>query len=242
MHILYGGKMIGIYMYENLINGKKYVGQSVDIERRHKEHLYRRELAIEKAIQKYGIENFRFVVLEECDYESLDKREMFWIKQQESYPNGYNLNDGGGVFAGENNGRARLTEEDVIEIRLAYKNKLRRRTVYEKFKDKVSFHSFAKVWDGSSWKMVMPEVYTPELKEYYSRLASKGELSTGAEFSNEEVLKLRQRYVTETAKEIYEDVKDRCKFQTLQQILWGRSYKDVPIYKKKNKAWISENL
>ena len=82
----------------------------------------------------------------------------------------------------------------------------------------------------------MPEVFTEENKKYYSIEASKGELSNNANFTNEEVLELRKLYVNHTAKEIYEKVKDKCKFQTLQQILWGRSYKNVPIYLKKQKT------
>lgn len=31
--------MIGIYMYENIVNHKKYIGQSANIERRRKEHI-----------------------------------------------------------------------------------------------------------------------------------------------------------------------------------------------------------
>ena len=34
-----GDKMIGIYKIENLINGKIYIGQSIEIENRWKKHL-----------------------------------------------------------------------------------------------------------------------------------------------------------------------------------------------------------
>lgn len=86
----------------------------------------------------------------------------------------------------------------------------------------------------------MPEVFTKENKEYYSKQATNGEKSHSAKFTNQEVLKLRERYVYESAKQIYEDYKERCSFQTLQQILWGRSYKDLPIYNKKEKKWINK--
>ena len=50
---------------------------------------------------------------------------------------------------------------------------------------------------------------------------------------------IRKRYVKESAKSIYQDYKDRVSFQTLQQILWGRYYSHLPIYKKKEKQWIN---
>lgn len=88
--------MIGIYKITNLINGKKYVGQSIHIERRWKEHIYQnRNSAIHQAIEKYGVENFNFEIIEECPQSQLDEREIFWIKHFNSYENGYNLTPGG---------------------------------------------------------------------------------------------------------------------------------------------------
>ena len=69
---------------------------------------------------------------------------------------------------------------------------------------------------------------------------SIGEKSASAVFTDEEVLELRKRYVNESAKQIYESVKDKCKFQTLQMILWGRYYSNIDIYDKRNKVWIKK--
>ena len=41
------------------------------------------------------------------------------------------------------------------------------------------------------------------------------------------------------AKNIYNDYKDRISYQAFQQILWGRYYSELPIYKKKEKKWIN---
>ena len=86
----------------------------------------------------------------------------------------------------------------------------------------------------------MPEVFTEENKKYYRFQATNGENSVSAKFTNEEVIKIRERYVKENARSIYEDYKDRCSYNTLQQILWGRTYKNLPIYKKKEKKWINK--
>lgn len=85
----------------------------------------------------------------------------------------------------------------------------------------------------------MPEVFTEENKKYYTSKATQGEASSKAKFTNNEVIQIRQRYVNENAKTIYEDYKDRVSYQSFQMILWGRYYKELPIYKKKEKKWIN---
>lgn len=236
--------MIGIYKITNLLNNKMYIGQSNNIQRRFSEHSYKgaeSRIVLDSAIKKYGKDNFSFEVLEECPKELLNERETYWIKFYNSVETGYNLSYGGDSQSqGENNGRALVSEEDVKNIRLAYLAKERRKVVYEKYKNKITFSTFARIWDGTQWSHIMPEVYNEESKTYFSKQATNGELSDKAKFSNVEVVALRERYVHETAKEIYEDVKNRCSYQTLQAILWGRSYKDLPIYRKKQKEWINK--
>lgn len=87
----------GIYKITNKINGKTYIGQSEDIERRFKHHkgIYS-DFAIHRAFKKYGIDNFTFEVLYECPIEEMNKWETFFITIFGSLsPNGYNLNMGG---------------------------------------------------------------------------------------------------------------------------------------------------
>lgn len=76
----------GIYKFENLINGKKYIGQSRYIEQRYKDHINRaknngkhREYnsQLHKAIRKYGIENFTFSIIEECSIDKLNEKEKY---------------------------------------------------------------------------------------------------------------------------------------------------------------------
>lgn len=233
--------MIGIYKITKISNGKSYIGQSNDIERRFQEHKYKVDIPVEIAIQKYGIDAFKFEVLEECSLNELDDKEIYWINHYNTYKGfGYNCNPGGGNSRGENNGRTNLTNQDVAYIRECYDAHMRRREVYEKFKDKISFDGFARIWDGSSWKDIKPEVYTEENKLYYMYHATDGSNSSSAKFSSDEVIKMRERYVNEDAKSIYNDYKDRCSYQTLQQILWGRTYKELPIYKKKQGIWVNK--
>ena len=72
--------MQGIYLIENTINGHQYVGRSVNIARRWKEHIHSSKkedgFLLHRAIKKHGIENFKFSVLEET--KDLYERECYW--------------------------------------------------------------------------------------------------------------------------------------------------------------------
>lgn len=235
--------MIGIYKITNKLNNKAYIGQSNNIERRFKEHQTKgasSRIPLDIAIQKYGKDNFLYEVLEECEIEQLNEKEKYWITTLETHLNGYNCNTGGEQSSiGEANGRAKLTEKDVKEIRIAYNNHEKQRDVYERYKHLITFNSFQNLWQGQSWKHIMPEVFTEENKKYYIYENSKGSNSNLSSFIDEEIIQIRQRYVNESAKTIYQDYKDRVAFQSFQMILWGRYYDNLPIYKKKEKRWIN---
>ena len=85
-----------IYKIENLLNGKCYIGQTIDFNRRISEHKRGNKQVVDKAIQKYGFENFSFEIIETCKRELLNEREIYWIKFFDcKVPTGYNLTDGG---------------------------------------------------------------------------------------------------------------------------------------------------
>ena len=235
--------MIGIYKITNKTNGKSYIGQSNNIERRFQEHKTKgstSRIPLDIAIQKYGADNFTYEIIEECSIKQLNDREEYWIQFYNTYNNGYNCSLGGNQQStGSNNGRAKLNEQDVIKIRQAYAKHLKHKEVYEEFKDIISFGYFQNVWQGKSWAHIMPEVFTEENKQYYIYQNSKGSQGAAAAFTDEEVINIRHRYVNESAKQIYQDYKNRVSYQTFQAMLWGRSYKNLPIYKKKEKKWIN---
>lgn len=100
---------IGVYCITNKINGKKYIGQSINVKERWKDHIhdanrdhtnkkYNKKFALQSAIAKYGQDNFTWEIIGE--YNSFDESndaETMFIKQFNTIsPNGYNLNEGGG--------------------------------------------------------------------------------------------------------------------------------------------------
>lgn len=82
-----------IYKTTNLINGKIYVGQ----DKYNRRAYYGSGKLLKKSIKKYGKENFLKEILEYCDAESLNDREIFWIAKLDAMnPEiGYNLTSGG---------------------------------------------------------------------------------------------------------------------------------------------------
>ena len=99
----------GIYLITNKINDHKYVGGSVDIERRFREHKCFKDLehqAIDRAIKKYGKENFTYQIITElpADWKIIGEHEKYWIKFYNTFKDRqhYNLNEGGDtIFYGD---------------------------------------------------------------------------------------------------------------------------------------------
>ena len=97
----------GIYLIKNLINNKCYVGQSIKLRKRlfvHNKNIRNNaDYPIYKAINKYGIDNFEYIVLEQIidklelqELKSkLDNLEKYYIEKYDSYKNGYNQTIGG---------------------------------------------------------------------------------------------------------------------------------------------------
>ena len=114
--------MYYIYKIENLINHKKYIGLTNNIERRRARHftdLKRNQhdnSFLQKEFNIYGEENFIFTIEFEGDItsEEISNKEKEFIKFYDSYKNGYNKNEGGNF--GPSNGGTHLTESDLLNI------------------------------------------------------------------------------------------------------------------------------
>ena len=122
----------GIYCITNTINGKQYVGQSIDIEERFQQHIHgKNESEIHKAITEYGVRNFRFEPLIRCSPEELDEQEVKFIRLLGTYEKGYNQTRGGqhSVFNIEYN------YEKYSELKIQVKNKQKKISSLKKEND-----------------------------------------------------------------------------------------------------------
>lgn len=84
-----------IYLWTNLVNGKKYVGQTTCFYRRMKTYRYTYPNAyMEHAVNKHGLDNFDITILErDVPLDKLDEREQYWLDYYQSYDadKGYNI-------------------------------------------------------------------------------------------------------------------------------------------------------
>ena len=64
---------------------------------------------------------------------------------------------------------SKIKKYQVEEIRKSYANHENKQQVYNKYSNIVSLSGFNKIWQGVTWKNVMPEVFTRENKDFYVR-------------------------------------------------------------------------
>lgn len=86
-----------IYLIWDLVNGKRYVGQTTKtVKERFNNHAYA-DTAIGNAIRKYGKKKFRYGVIKSCtSREELNYWEKHFVAVLKSkFPYGYNMTDGG---------------------------------------------------------------------------------------------------------------------------------------------------
>ena len=109
-----------IYKITNHISNKCYIGKTErTIKERWQEHCRHintyPNLPLYKAMLKYGIENFSIEVLEECNSNDIDDKEIYWINYYNTYNgNGYNCTGGG------EGGIKPIPESEILEIAKRY--------------------------------------------------------------------------------------------------------------------------
>ena len=179
-----------IYMYTNLITGKRYVGKAKDIDGRHNQHLKDNEQLIDKKIKEYGIENFKVEILIENvqDNDKLNEYEKFFIKRKRShvsYGTGYNRTwggDGGDVVSS-------MTEEQRREYS-------RKQSEAKKGKPKSEEHK---------QRMSEAKKGKPRSEETKQKIS---ESLKGKPLTEEHKQKLSKKVVCLETKQVFDSVKD----------------------------------
>lgn len=229
--------MIGIYKITNKINNLSYIGQSTQIEQRFREHKksynwYReKNKKLYKDILEYGINNFSFEILEECSIEELNNKEQYYIKYYNTYPDQYNMTPGGQFNAEESHPSHKLTKQDVINIRTRYNNQERKNEVYEDYKNLIGESGFHKIWNGDTWKNIMPEVYTTENKNFHKHNTSnQGSKNGRSKMTEQDVYQIRLRRKNgENIREVYKDYSDKLTYGSFTNIWSYQNWKNIVV-------------
>lgn len=206
----------GIYKITNKINTHCYIGQSTDIYNRFNcHHIYdyinpkspNYNFQIYQAFRKYGLENFKVTILEECQPNELDEREIYWIKYFNSFEYGYNATPGGQNWSplihtelieakraatrkknkslnSENHPRAKLSNIEVEQIRNSYEKGENVDNIWQRYKHLYpSKDVFRRIIFGQSYSDI--KQIDKETIRY-----------TNAKLTKEQVLDIRTKFYT----------------------------------------------
>lgn len=191
--------IIGIYKITNNIDGHCYIGQSINIERRFEEHVNSNNTNkyLRDEMNKYGVNNFTFDIVETCDKDKLSDREKYWIQYFNStYPNGYNLTDGGNggnTFQYRTEEEMELTRKRISEVTSGENNGF-----YGKHHSDSTIEFLRKINIGKKMSEETKEKLSKSLKGHYMPKEAKNKISeaTKKQWQNEDFKKLMKKIST----------------------------------------------
>lgn len=147
-------KNIGIYKITNIITNKIYVGSSINMYKRfihHKGKLLNnkhKNIYLQNSVNKHGIKNFNFEIIEFCNNENIFKREEYYLNMLDCCNKdiGYNINPlatGGSQFS----------KETIVKRNMSLKQTYQNKKLNPDFKgynikaNKTSFKKGINVWN-----------------------------------------------------------------------------------------------
>lgn len=153
----------GIYQIKNLVSGKSYIGKTINFENRMKEHRrsltagYHKNVHLQRAWDLYKEDSFQCFILEKCDIDQLSDREMYWIRELDTFHNGYNMNQGGEGGLGYKH-----TIENIEKMKESQRQRFQDKSEREKLRDAHLFESkpiyqidfcgnIIKMWTSAQW-------------------------------------------------------------------------------------------
>lgn len=244
----------GIYSLVNRRTGKRYIGQSIDVQKREKEHfcMLKNGKHANNHLQRAwnNGDRFDFEIIEECPREDLNDREIYWIAAYDSFHNGYNQCEGGCSTLGrecseetrrkisEGNKGKKLSEETIWKRTETLRKRIAEDPVFaaehhrklsERMKGKPSWNKGVPCpeWKKKQVSEKLKGRYVSEEHKEKLRELYSGEKSLNAKLTKSDVVNIRYRFLCG------ERQIDICKDypvspQTIYDIVRGRRWKSVP--------------
>ena len=189
--------MIGVYSIRNRIDGKRYVGSSNRISRRWRQHQSaliqgrHPNPKLQSAVNKHGMDQFEFELLEECDISELLTREQTFIASYDAVDCGYNI--ARDTLAPALGRRWKLTEETRGKIRAARVGKMHT----DETKKKVS----------ASRRGIMTGPRPPEVREKISKALRGRKQHPNCSFSGKTHTDEARRKISEASRRAWDNHK-----------------------------------
>lgn len=227
-----------IYKATNILNNKIYIGMTTQsLKDRMYGHFWSsvnsdKNYHFLNAIRKYGWENFSWDIVEEGLYESIEElreKEVYWISLFDSFISGYNSTIGGeGVIgfdhSGENNSRALLKEEEVLQILdLLNTNEKTIREIAEMFN--VGNHVVSRINSGRSWSHLYEESPLQQGRQMLHADVS-GQRNAKAQLTDKQVYEIKHKLTNGSTRREIMDEYD-ISYQLIQRIIRGVHWSHV---------------
>jgi group I intron endonuclease len=223
-----------LYKFQNLVNGKVYIGQTKSLKTRIKKHrnsvnyTYYNN-AFYNALRKHGIESFNFSVLDFADTDDeLYEKERYYISLYRSFTKirnskGYNQTIGGEGTAGVS---SVLSEKRVREIKKMIRDTdLSITQIATKFN--VGYSTVYAIYWGNHWTHVRVEGFIPRMKR--PDTTCKGDKFPLSTISDSIAVKIKEllRDTTLSQKEIA--IKVGCREHIVAHIYKGNAWTHIVV-------------
>lgn len=190
-----------IYCYHCISTGKKYIGQTSNMERRVREHFSYstksyRDNKFYRAVKKYGWYNFIYGIIETVSIEEMDSREIYFIEFYKTYKKGYNSTTGGSNTRGYRHKEE--TKQLLREMRIGQKHSKETKLKMSKDRKGIPKHSLR----GRN----LTEEHKKKLSE---KLSGETHPMYGKKHSDESKLKMKLSFTEERKNKIKQSNKNR---------------------------------
>lgn len=131
------------------------------------------------------------------------------------------------------------SDDGVISFRKRYISEIAL-DIYNSTDKKVNYSTFQQILCGIHYRHL--PVYDKKHKVWVDKNIKNDKNTVkkkakNSVFSDEEVMSIRKSYVSNTAKELYEQYKRKISFDSFRKMLSGKTYSYLPYYSKNQSKW-----